>query len=74
MLKQKANLCLVFTKGDMIEGTVIDPLNNSYAIKETDIKELGKVLTNRASKLLTFTRKGTMKIGEAIEAPNNERF
>lgn len=74
MLKQKANLCLVFTKGNVIEGTVIDPLNNSYIIKETDVPELGRVLTERASKLLTFTRKGTLQIGEAIEAPNNEEF
>lgn len=75
MLNVKANLCMVFTKKfNTIETTIMDPLMNGFTNKDPDIKSVVKVLINRISELLSYTRAPSIKDGDAIEADNEEEF
>ena len=76
MLSVKTNLCLVFTKNDsgIIEGTVIDPLLNGFTNKEPDVEAVTRAIVQRISKLLSYTRVGSIRGGDAIEVPDNNEF
>jgi ribulose-5-phosphate 4-epimerase/fuculose-1-phosphate aldolase len=74
MLKVKANLCLVFTKTELVETTIIDPLMNAFTMKETEIKTVASVLMKRIEELSSYTRVSSESIGPALEVPNQEEF
>ena len=71
----KSNL-LIEIGGDKnkLEATLLDPLANAYAYKETDIQKLAHVLIRRLEFLSKVQRVGSSKAGEAISVPTNPEF
>jgi len=62
-LKVKANLLVEFEKrGNIVEGTILDPLGNCFASQETAVEALGDILGKRVRQLLGFTRVGTTAV------------
>lgn len=74
-LQAKANLLIEFKRfNGLYSGTVIDPLNNVFCENEADIPSLVRTVHNRVVELTSFTRIPSVKVGEAIECPKEERF
>lgn len=75
MLKVKANLCVVFNNNEsIINASIIDPLMNCFSLNESDIKVTANKLESRIKELVSYTRKGTVQVGESIVVPNDEQF
>lgn len=74
-LFSKSNLMIEFTKVEgRFAGTVWDPLGNVYAYEELDIDKLALALAKRLKTLMTFTRIGSVSIGEAEVIPVDDYF
>ena len=74
MLKVKANLCLEFTKSDQFLGTLLDPLGNAYIVESNDIDAIAAALVKRAYTISKMTRIGSIRIGDAIDVPDQPEF
>lgn len=69
-LECKANLLVTFDKlGELVQGTLWDPLGNIFHAVETNPKILGEVIAERALTLSCFTRVGSKSIGPATAVP-----
>ena len=70
-LDQKANLILeVIAKPDgQVQTTILDPLNNIMADKESDVSILAHRLATRIEQLISIKRTSSQKVGDAIPCP-----
>ena len=75
MLSVKSNLMLEFRKENgKIVGSLLDPLNNAYCMKEPDIHKVAATLLARIDELMNFTRVGSKQVGEALSVPDETEF
>ena len=75
MLSVKSNLMLEFRRADgKIVGSILDPLNNAYCMKEPDIHKVATTLMARINSLMSFTRVGSKQVGEALPIPEEIEF
>lgn len=71
----KSNLFIEFVKkNSRYYGRVIDPLGNVFLDYSDNFTLAGKVLKKRAEELLGYTRVPSIKIGGAIEIPDEKEF
>jgi len=75
-LGNKSNLLVEFTGsyGEKISGRIIDPLGNLILDYTKDFVHLGHAIAERVKYLSTITRVGSVKVGDAIEVPNDDEF
>lgn len=75
MLAVKSNLMLEFrSENGRIVGSILDPLNNAYCMKEPDIHKVAIALTDRINLLMRLTRVGSKQVGEALSIPEETKF
>ena len=72
MLKIKANLSVIFHKRQMIHASLVDPLGNVFLDNEKDIEKVASVIVGRVKELLSMTRIKSVRVGDAIAAPEDE--
>lgn len=72
MLKIKANLSIIFHTGQAIHASLADPLGNVFLDHERHIENVADAIVNRVEDLLMTIRVGSIRIGDAIPAPQNE--
>jgi len=74
-LSIKSNLFIEFT-GDKnnVLSTILDPLGNAYAYKESNITRVAEVLTKRLRALRAFRRMGSLCLGDAITVPQSDEI
>ena len=65
-LQQKHNLCLEFSKEELIKMTLFDPLGNVF-YSGTNVKELVPILLNRMQYLASMKRIPSIKSNKVIE-------
>jgi hypothetical protein len=70
----KANLFVEFKKEDRIFGRVIDPLGNMFIDWTEDIGKIGEAITKRLITISSFSRVGSVKVGEIVNIPDNQEF
>jgi len=75
-LKTKSNLLLEFTKAadGKWQVTVLDPLGNSFAEKESCMGMVEYFLGSRIVQLYQYTRVQSKTIGEALPVPDEKEF
>jgi hypothetical protein len=72
MLRVKANLSLIFHKGQAIHASLVDPLGNVFLDHERDVEKVAMAISTRVTELLGMTRIGSIKVGDAIPTPDDE--
>lgn len=72
MLKIKANLSVIFHKGQVIHASLADPLGNVFLDNEKDIEKVASAIVSRVKELLSMTRIKSVRVGDAIAAPEDE--
>ncbi|KKL09469.1 hypothetical protein LCGC14_2565540 [marine sediment metagenome] len=74
-LKTRSNLLIELTIADNVwEATIWDALGNVYLQKEVDVDKVRQVLFSRLEKLSSFTRVKSIRVGDAIEVPDEKEF
>lgn len=83
-LKTKSNLLIEFRKlgnpslvssiKPQIGATVLDPLGNAFCFQETDIEKVAGVLFSRVDVLSGFRRVRSVRVGDAVEVPDEGLF
>ena len=63
-----------FKEKDVVEARVLDPLANVFLDFTSDFTRVGKALAKRVDEISHFTRVGSTKVGENIDAPDDDRF
>jgi hypothetical protein len=53
---------------------IFDPLGNEYHSNRTSPKQLARVILARTRDLTKFTRVRSVRVGDAVEVPNQEKF
>jgi len=74
-LKSKSNLLVEFTRSQgMIEMTVWDALGNVYVWRNNNVEQVAEGITMRLRTLHSITRVPSVRVGDAIEAPDRQEF